>query len=109
MVLLLQEVGTARAAAPLAYVVHMSEAGAKLASRVGETLRDAGNAIVVNAGGGSIKSQMKKADASGAAFALIIGDDEVAAGSVSVKPLRGGGEQIDVAVSDVATVLASRQ
>ena len=109
MVLLLQEVGTARAAVPLAYVVHMSEAGAKLASRVGETLRDAGNAIVVNAGGGSIKSQMKKADASGAAFALIIGDDEVAAGSVSVKPLRGGGEQIDVAVGDVATVLAARQ
>ena len=80
MVLLLQEAGTARVAAPLAYVVHMSEAGAKLASRVGEMLRDAGNAIVVNAGGGSIKSQMKKADASGAAFALIIGDDEVSSG-----------------------------
>jgi histidyl-tRNA synthetase len=109
MVLLLQEARTARAAAPLAYVVHMSEAGAKLASRVGELLRDAGNAIVVNAGGGSIKSQMKKADASGAAFALIIGDDEVAAGNVSVKPLRGGGEQIAVSVTDVAAALAARQ
>jgi histidyl-tRNA synthetase len=109
MVLLLQEAGTARVAAPLAYVVHMSEAGAKLASRVGELLRDAGNAIVVNAGGGSIKSQMKKADASGAAFALIIGDDEVAAGNVSVKPLRGGGEQIAVSVTDVAAALAARQ
>ena len=87
----------------------MSEAGAKLASRVGELLRDAGNAIVVNAGGGSIKSQMKKADASGAAFALIIGDDEVAAGNVSVKPLRGGGEQIAVSVTDVAAALAARQ
>ena len=109
MVLLLQEAGTARVAAPLAYVVHMSEAGAKLASRVGEMLRDAGNAIVVNAGGGSIKSQMKKADASGAAFALIIGDDEVAAGNVSVKPLRGGGEQVAVSVTDVAAALAARQ
>jgi len=108
MVLLLQESGTARAAAPLAYVVHMSEAGAKLASRVGEMLRDAGNAIVVNAGGGSIKSQMKKADASGAAFALIIGDDEAAAGNVSVKPLRGGGEQVAVPVADVMTALAAR-
>ena len=108
MVLLLQESGTARAAAPLAYVVHMSEAGAKLASRVGEMLRDAGNAIVVNAGGGSIKSQMKKADASGAAFALIIGDDEAAAGNVSVKPLRGGGEQVAVPVADVVTALAAR-
>ena len=109
MVLLLQEAGTARVAAPLAYVVHMSEAGAKLASRVGEILRDAGNAIVVNAGGGSIKSQMKKADASGATFALIIGDDEVAAGNVSVKPLRGGGDQVAVSVTDVAAALAARQ
>ena len=109
MILLLQEAGTAQKAAPLAYVVHLSEAGAKVASRVGEMLRDAGNDIVVNAGGGSIKSQMKKADASGAAFALIIGDDEVAAGNVSVKPLRGGGEQIAVAVNEVAAALAARQ
>jgi histidyl-tRNA synthetase len=109
MILLLREAGTARKAAPLAYVVHLSEAGAKVASRVGEMLRDAGNDIVVNAGGGSIKSQMKKADASGAAFALIIGDDEVAAGNVSVKPLRGGGEQIAVAVNEVAAALAARQ
>lgn len=107
MVLLLQESGTARATVPLAYVVHMSEAGARLASRVGEMLRDAGNAIVVNAGGGSIKSQMKKADASGAAFALIIGDDEAAAGNVSVKPLRSGGEQIAVSIADVAAALAA--
>jgi histidyl-tRNA synthetase len=109
MILLLQDAGTARAIAPLAYVVHAGEAGAKLASRVGELLRDAGNAIVVNAGGGSFKSQMKKADASGAAFALIIGDDEVANGRVAVKPLRGGGDQVAVAVSEVAAELAARQ
>src|SRR4029453_1584167 len=109
MVLLLQEAATVPVAAPLAYVVHSSEAGAKLASRVGEMLRDAGNAIVVNAGGGSIKSQMKKADASGAAFALIIGEAEVAAGNVSVKPLRGGGEQIAVSVSEVAAAISARQ
>lgn len=108
MVLLLQDAGAVTASAPLAYVVHLSEAGAKLASRVGEMLRDAGNAIVVNAGGGSIKSQMKKADASGAAYALIIGDDEIAAGNVSVKPLRDGGEQVAVAVTDVAAALAAR-
>ncbi len=109
MILLLQDAGTARAIAPLAYVVHAGEAGARLASRVGEMLRDAGNAIVVNAGGGSFKSQMKKADASGAAFALIIGDDEVANGRVAVKPLRGGGDQVAVAVSEVAAELAARQ
>jgi histidyl-tRNA synthetase len=108
MVLLLQEAGNARVAAPLAYVVHFSDAGAKLASRVGEMLRDAGSAIVVNAGGGSIKSQMKKADASGASFALIIGDDEAATERVSVKPLRGG-EQVVVPVSEVAAALAPRR
>ncbi len=108
MVLLLQESGSVRAHAPLAYIVHTSDAAAQLATRVGETLRDAGNAIVVNAGGGSMKSQMKKADASGAAFALIIGDDEAAAGTVSMKPLRGGGEQVAVPVADVAAALAAR-
>jgi histidyl-tRNA synthetase len=109
LILLLQDAGTARASAPLAYVVHTSDAAARLATRVGEMLRDAGNAIVVNAGGGSMKSQMKKADASGAAFALIIGDDEAAAGTVSMKPLRGGGEQVAVPIADVAAVLAARR
>jgi histidyl-tRNA synthetase len=108
MILLLQDAGVARVASPLAYVVHTSDAAARLATRVGEMLRDAGNAIVVNAGGGSMKSQMKKADASGAEFALIIGDDEAAAGTVSMKPLRGGGEQVAVPIAEVAAALAAR-
>jgi histidyl-tRNA synthetase len=109
MILLLQDSRVVAAAAPVAYVVHSGDASAKLASRVGEMLRDEGKAIVVNAGGGSFKSQMKKADASGAAFALIIGDDEVAAGTVSVKPLRGGGDQIAIPVAELATTLAARR
>jgi histidyl-tRNA synthetase len=48
---------------------------------------------------------MKKADASGARWALIIGDDEAAAGVVAVKPLRGGGEQQSLAPADVAAHL----
>ena len=55
----------------------------RLARRVAEALRDAGHAVVVNAGGGSFKSQMKRADASGARFALIVGDDEAAAERVA--------------------------
>jgi histidyl-tRNA synthetase len=108
MILLLQESRDNAAAAPAAYVVHAGEAGAKLASRVGEMLRDAGKAIVVNAGGGSFKSQMKKADASGATFALIIGDDEAAAGTVSMKPLRGAGDQIAVPVAELTARLAAQ-
>ncbi len=55
---------------------------------MGERLRDAGLSCVLGAGG-SFKSQMKKADASGARFAIILGDDEVAAGKLALKPLRG--------------------
>ncbi len=108
MILLLQEARLGTAVVPDAYVVHAGEAGAKLARRISETLRDAGRAIVVNAGGGSFKSQMKKADASGAAYALIIGDDEVAAGSVSMKPLRADGDQVAVPVAELAQALVAR-
>ncbi len=108
MVLLLQEARLGNVVVPDAYVVHAGEAGAKLAWRISETLRDAGRAIVVNAGGGSFKSQMKKADASGAAYALIIGDHEVAAGSVSMKPLRTGGDQVIVPVAELAQALVAR-
>jgi histidyl-tRNA synthetase len=50
--------------------------------------------IIQHTGGGSIKSQLKKADKSGARVALIWGEDEVAAGTVTIKPLREqGGER----------------
>jgi histidyl-tRNA synthetase len=78
---------------PDAYLVHQGEAAARFAFRVAEALRSAGFAIQLHCGGGSFKSQMKKADGSGAPVALIVGDDEAAANSVSVKPLRGGYEQ----------------
>lgn len=74
------------------YVVHQGEAAQMQAFVVAERLRDAGLDVVLNcassSGGGSFKSQMKRADASGANFAVIIGDDEVAKGIVAVKNLR---------------------
>ena len=91
---LLQEDGMAAPAAPLdVYLVHQGEQAQGLAWRVAESLRDAGLKVLLHCGGGSFKSQMKKADGSGAALAIIIGDDEVAADAVTLKPLRGGGEQ----------------
>ena len=105
MVLLLQSTATAGDDAPLAYIVHVGPAAAAPAFRAGEALRDRGHAVVVHAGGGSFKSQMKKADASGARFALIIGDTEAAAGTVAVKPLRATGEQVAVPATDVAARL----
>ncbi|MEO8409752.1 MAG: histidine--tRNA ligase [Propionivibrio sp.] len=71
-----------------AYLVHQGEAASRLALRVAEGLRDQGIDVLFNCGGGSFKAQMKRADASGATFAVIIGDDEAAAGEVTLKPLR---------------------
>ncbi len=86
---------------------HAGDAAQALAARVAEVLRDAGLEIVVNAGGGSFKSQMKRADASGAAYALIIGDDEAARDAVTMKPLRSAETQIEVPVGDLAARLQS--
>jgi histidyl-tRNA synthetase len=94
MVLLLQDAGIAPTAALDAYVVHVGAQARRLALAVAEMLRDAGLSITVNAGGGSFKAQMKKADVSGARFALIVGEDEAAANRVTVKPLRHAGDQM---------------
>ena len=105
LVLLLQAAGHTATDTPDAYFVHVGEPAAKLAQSVAETLRDTGLTIVVNAGGGSLKSQMKRADASGARYALIVGDDEVVANRVALKPLRASGEQVAVAPGELAARL----
>jgi histidyl-tRNA synthetase len=89
-----------------AYLVHAGEAASKAAPQVAETLRDAGLSVVLHCGGGSFKSQMKKADGSGARFAVIMGDDDAAVGEASVKPLREGGEQRRVKLDQLAEVLS---
>jgi histidyl-tRNA synthetase len=90
---------------PDAYVVHAGEAATQWAPLVAEQLRDEGLAVVLHCGGGSFKSQMKKADASGARFAIIIGDDEAATGDVTLKPLREGGEQSRLNIAGVIELL----
>jgi histidyl-tRNA synthetase len=83
-------------AVPDAYIVHAGDAAQAFAWQVASALRGAGLAAVLHCGGGSFKSQMKKADASRARFAVIIGDDEAAAQQVTLKPLRGAAEQTRV-------------
>ncbi|MBN8430824.1 MULTISPECIES: histidine--tRNA ligase [Microbulbifer] len=61
--------------------------------------------LQTHCGGGSFKSQMKKADKSNADYALIIGEDEAAAGQVTVKSLRADTEQQTVAVAELAKIL----
>ena len=98
LLLLIQEIGLpVPGGQPDAYAV--VPAGAPLATVVPvlEALRAAGVHVVQHGAGpdgpGSMKSQFKKADASGARWALVFGEDELAAGEVTVKPLRGGEQQ----------------
>jgi len=73
-----------------------------------EALRQAlpGRAIQVHLGGGSFKSQFKRADRSGAQFALVYGESEQATESVTLKPLRSEGEQVTLPDNKVAAFLA---
>ena len=81
------------------YVVHQGEEAKLQAFVVAERLRDAGLDVVQHCAsansGGSFKSQMKRADASGASFAVIIGEDEIAQGVAAVKALRAEGDNND--------------
>jgi histidyl-tRNA synthetase len=89
LLLLLQELGIgAPDAAPRAYAVVPSAAAVPQAMVTLEALRTAGVRVLMHAGGGGMKAQFKRADASGARYALIFGDDEVARGEVSLKDLR---------------------
>ena len=106
--LLLWQAGGGVAERPVvdAYVVHMGEAAGRLAFRAAEALREHGFAAILHCGGGSFKSQMKKADSSGAPVAVVIGEDEAKAGEVGLKPLRGPGAQQRVALAALTEAMA---
>ncbi|WP_026300884.1 histidine--tRNA ligase [Thioalkalivibrio sp. ALE23] len=93
------------AGVPDAYLVVPDTEQTGEALRLAEELREARPdlQLVQHCGGGSMKSQMKRADRLGARVALVLGPDEAAAGTVTVKPLRGeGGEQQTVARADLS-------
>ena len=96
--------------APQVYVCRMGAAAERQALQLSEALRDQfpNLRLVLNAGGGSLKSQLKRADNAGARYALVIGDDEAAANTVQVKSLRGEGDAFPCPRSDVAAELGSR-
>lgn len=92
------------------YIAALGAGTLEKAFEMAETLRDdvAGIRIEVNLGGGSFKSQMKRADKSGAEFALILGETELAEARVGLKPLRSTDEQVPVALNELAGVLADK-
>lgn len=86
--LLMQEYAVVADAAPDVYLVNVGELAEKAAFAMAERLRQAGLQVILHAGGGSFKSQMKKADRSQARYAIILGDDEVNTQQLSLKPMR---------------------
>lgn len=94
--------------APDVYLVVSGEGVGRYASGLAERLRDAvpGLRLVANCGGGSFKAQFRRADRSGAAWALVVGEEEARQGQATLKPLRGGGEQIRLEERALAARLA---
>ncbi len=92
------------------YIAAMGEGTLAKAFEIAEGLRDAlpGLRVEVNLGGGSFKSQMKRADKSGAEFALVLGESEMADSRIGLKPLRSAGEQTTLNWNELADTLADK-
>jgi histidyl-tRNA synthetase len=97
------------------YIVHQGDAAQMQAFVIAERLRDAGLDVVLHCASanssGSFKSQMKRADASGAAYAVILGEDEVASGTATVKTMRsaeGENNQAAVAFAEIPDYLVDQ-
>ena len=103
--LLMQEYNVTLIHSPDIYLVNVGDLAERQAFTAAETLRSAGLSVLLNAGGGSFKSQMKRADRSGARYAAILGDDEVTAGEISLKALLEKAEQTKCKLADVAQLL----
>jgi histidyl-tRNA synthetase len=86
-----------------AYMVLVGEESQRQGLVLAERIRRLipGLRLLTNCGGGSFKSQFKKADRSGARFALVIGEDELQRGVAGVKPLRDNSEQQEIALDDL--------
>ncbi len=92
------------------YIAAVGDGTLEKAFAVAEAIRDEIPDIRVelNLGGGSFKSQMKRADKSGARYALVLGESELAEGRIGLKPLRSTDEQVSVALDELADLLRQK-
>jgi len=95
---------------PHAYLVMVGEAAERWGLSLTERLRDEQPTLrlQLNCGGGSFKTQLKRADRSQALLALIIGDNEVNSGQITIKQLREAGEQTSLPIDSVGAFLSTR-
>ena len=90
---------------PQVYMVHQGEGAHQAAFLIADALRAAGHSVVLHCGGGNFKAQLKRADGCQAAFAFIVGEDEVRHQTVTIKPLRGQGPQQTVSLQQAIQLL----
>ncbi|MHB1141022.1 MAG: histidine--tRNA ligase [Sulfuricaulis sp.] len=89
------------------YLILLGEAAETQGLKLSENLRNAGLRIECNCGGGGLKAQLKRADRSGARHALLLGEEEVRHGSVTIKDLRDGAQRT-VAQSELTDLLLKK-
>ncbi len=106
--LALGAVANADPQAPQVYLAVLDETVRLSALKLAESLRDQGWRIECHCGGGGLKAQLRRADRSGARLALLLGPDERARDEVSVKDLRGGAEQVPVALPRLGDYLQQK-
>ncbi len=95
----------ATAQPPDVYLAHSGPGTEPWAWRAAEALRGAGLTVILHCGGGSFKSQLRRADASAARFAAVVGESEAVAQRVGLKPLREPGEQATVSVEEAIVLI----
>ncbi len=102
--------GKAPPSLPDVYIAALGDGTVARGFALAEELRDrvSGIRVDMNLGGGSFKAQMKRADKSGATYALILGEQELSEGRIGCKPLRSDQEQESIALDDLATVLQDK-
>lgn len=108
VILLMQQNAAVDETGTQLYFCWLGEPQYARAAQLCEQLRDAGLRVTLNAGGGAFKAQMKRADRSGAPYALILGEDEAARGVVQVKSLRSGDPQNEMAWETLPAELSAR-
>jgi histidyl-tRNA synthetase len=90
------------------YIVRQGQDAAAFSWQVAEQFRDAGLSVLLHCGGGNMAAQMRRADASGARFAAVIGDNEAAAGVVSLKALREDAGQAQASIPEAIFRIAKQ-
>ena len=106
--LVAEAVGQQQSRGPVdVYFCSMGENARSRSFQIAEKLRTdiRGLRLMMNCGDGAFKKQFKKADKSGAKYALVLGDDELSKGIVAVKDLRNDGNQQEIALDDLAGFL----